>query len=87
LFIGQFVMGYSDNQNFGIFKRGYIATTSVLTGVFLAWLMGSWWLLVPHVLVSGGTVIFGRKNPVKAPAEEMLVALMNNLVTVFYVFI
>lgn len=87
LFIIQFIFGYSDNDGWGWFKRSYIVLWSVLTGVYLAWLTGSWWLLIPHVLVSSGTILFSMKNPIKAPAEETLVCALNNLIILFYTFI
>ena len=82
------IQGYSGDSGHGLIKRLGIVATSVLTGAFLCLLIGKGWiLLIPHTVISGTTVMYSIKNPLRAAAEEFVIAMCNFMILMFYVFV
>ena len=86
--VAEFVQGYSNRDARGWVKRLGIVGTSLLSGIFLCIVFqGGWFLLFPHAWVGLITITFAFKNPIAAAAEEPLVCVFNNIVTIFYPFV
>lgn len=85
----QFSMGYGVSGAMPKWiKRMIISIVSILTGVFLCYILGGgYWLLIVHAIVGLSTVFFSSKNPIFAAAEEPLICVLNNLLLLFYPFI
>lgn len=85
----QFVQGYSDNSGFGWLKRLGITATSCMGGLVFCLVLGgaTWYLLPVQFIVGATTILFSKKNPLFAAAEEPAVCVLNNIVFIFYPFI
>lgn len=85
----EYVQGYSDNSGFGWLKRLGITLTSCMGGLMFCLVLGgaTWWLLPVHFIVGAMTILFSKKNPIFAAAEEPLVCVLNSIVFIFYPFV
>lgn len=83
----EYVQGYSDDEGFGWLKRIGVAMTSTFTCSLVVYIIGgSWWCLAIQIPLSLSTVLFSRKNPFFAAAEEPLICLLNNIGVMASVF-
>ena len=70
-----------------ILKR-FIYTLGFLTvGVLCAWILGSWWVLIPQGGVGLWSIYMGVKNPIDAAAEEFFISMMLQLGILMHPFI
>lgn len=83
----EYIQGYSNDSEYGWLKRLGISLTSTACFIFTCWVFGSgYWLLFIQLPVSFSSVLFSFKNPIKAPAEEMMVCFLNSFTLIFLPF-
>lgn len=85
----EFVQGYSNKNGFGWLKRLGITTTSCLGGLVFCLVLGemTWYLLPVQFIVGSTTILFSKRNPIWAAAEEPLICALNNIIFIFYPFV
>jgi len=85
-----FSLGYGGDSVGGkVVRRLVFAVGVVTSGLVCIWILGPglWPLYALHLFTGVGTVLFALRNPVHAPAEEVLVCLLLNAVLLFYPFV
>lgn len=86
------VVGYSlgygaDALGAKIIRRLVYALGVLMSGVLCAWVLGGWWVLIPHAGVGLWSIYMGVKNPIDSPAEEFVICMLLGLGLIMYPFV
>lgn len=90
LLILGFSNGYGADSLWGkVLRRAIYALGVLASGLVFAIYFGgnAWMLFIPHLGIGAWSIFLGVKNPLYAPAEEVMVCAALNLGLVFYPFI
>lgn len=81
-------MGYGEDSFWPkVARRTLFAAGNLAAGVLMAYVLGAWWVLIPHVGVGLWSVYLGVKNPIEAAAEEGMICALLSIGLIAYPFV